>query len=71
MPAKRTVIEFQGRQLPVDQLQTQKSDTCDADHYRALKDGSAVAVDGSVVVEPSGCGFGKVNETPTFEVEVR
>ena len=56
------VITYQGKQLPLSQLYVGHGPDCDSPHYHATT-GKVTALDGSVVVDPEGCGFGKVGET--------
>lgn len=65
------VIEYQGREISLDQLHVghAHAPNCDADHYHATL-GFAVAIDGTLIVDPGNCGYGKVPETPTIQLEI-
>ena len=68
--AKEKVINYNGKYLPIDQLIIEDEVGCGADHYHAAR-GSVVATDGSTVYDPGPqCGYGKVKDKPTLEVEV-
>lgn len=56
------VISYQGKQLPLSQLFIGHGPDCDSPHYHAIT-GKVTAIDGTVVVDPEGCGFGKVADT--------
>jgi hypothetical protein len=73
MPAvgKITAIEFQGRLIPMEVVHVGKPETgCDGEHYHA-NNGVAMAVDGTPVVDPGGCGFGKTKDVRAVEFVVR
>lgn len=55
------VISYQGKQLPLTGLYVGHGTDCDSPHYHATN-GKVTATDGSIVVDPEGCGFGKVAE---------
>lgn len=65
------VIEYQGREISLDQLHIghAHAPNCDADHYHATL-GYAAAIDGTLIVDPGNCGYGKVPETPTIQLEI-
>lgn len=65
------VIQYGGKYLPVDQIHTfigDSADECDAEEHWHANSSSVVATDGSVVVDPGNCGFGKTAETPVMEI---
>lgn len=64
---KIQVIEFSGKQIPISELVVGTGPDCDADHYHAANGTSVHAVDGSVVPDPGGCGYGRVKETEILE----
>lgn len=69
-PVKVRAILFNGKYLPLDQLMIENEKGCGADHYHA-KQGMVRATDGSFVSDPGPqCGYGKVKDRPTVEVEV-
>lgn len=53
------VITYRGKQLPLSQLFVGHGSDCDSPHYHAIT-GKVTAIDGTIVVDPEGCGFGKV-----------
>jgi hypothetical protein len=64
------VIEFQGKQIPLTQLQVGKGPECDqVSHYHARNEMSVKALDGTVVADPGECGFGKVSEVKVIELK--
>jgi len=69
---KIPVILFQGKQIPLSQLRVGHAHVpnCDAQHYHALNQqaDTATAVDGTVLLDPGNCGFGKVNDTQVMQV---
>ncbi len=68
-PVKVKAILYGGKYLPLDQLIIENERGCGADHYHA-KQGVVRATDGTFVSDPGPqCGYGKVSERPTVEVE--
>jgi len=63
------VIQFNGKQIPVSQLHIGYPHVpgCDGTHYHAIS-GSVTAVDGTVMQDPGGCGFGKVADTQVITI---
>lgn len=53
------VIAYRGKDLPLTQLFIGHGADCDSPHYHAIT-GKVIATDGTIVVDPEGCGFGKV-----------
>ncbi|HSD12809.1 MAG TPA: hypothetical protein VLC10_04585, partial [Patescibacteria group bacterium] len=69
-PRKIKAIDYDGKFLPLDQLMIENEIGCGADHYHA-KRGAVRATDGSLISDPGPqCGYGKVKDRPTVEVEV-
>lgn len=63
-PKTVDVIEYSGKQLPVDQLIVENEEGCGAEHWHAAQ-GAVTALDGSLVSDPGPqCGYGKVREKP-------
>lgn len=61
-------IEFQGKKIPLTELVTGVGSECDNDsHYHARDHASVKDLDGSTVLDPGGCGFGKVKEVKILE----
>lgn len=56
------VIMYNNKQLPLSGLYIGHGTDCDSPHYHAIN-GAVTALDGTVVVDPEGCGFGKVKDT--------
>lgn len=72
--SKIQVIIFNGKKLPVKELHTDSGPECtslgtEAPHYHALRNSIVKAIDGTMVEDPGGCGFGKVKETEIVDVE--
>lgn len=68
--SKTKVIIFNGKQIPLTNLRVGKGTECDQDeHYHALDHEKALAIDGTTVYDPGGCGFGKVKDVEIVEIE--
>lgn len=72
--SKIQVIDVDGKKVPLTELKTGIGPECqkagkDSKHYHALNHEAAIALDGTTVVDPGGCGFGKVDEVKIEEVE--
>lgn len=68
------VIEVDNKQIPVTEFKIGQGPECmtgkeEAPHYHAIGGATANALDGTSVVDPGGCGFGKVEEVRIIEVE--
>src|SRR3989344_5756139 len=66
------VIQYNGKYLPIEQLIIESEMGCEGGqaHYHAAE-GVVVATDGTAVVDPGPqCGYGKVQDKPTLEVQV-
>jgi hypothetical protein len=61
------IIEYHNKKLPLSQLYVGYGTDCDSPHYHA-KTGSVVAIDGTVIVDPENCGYGKVKDTKIIEI---
>lgn len=66
---KIQVIEFQGKKIPLSEIEERSGPDCDSPHYHAKDHTAAKALDGSTVSDPGACGFGRVRETIIKEVE--
>ena len=62
------IITYQGKQLPLTGLYVGHGPDCDSPHYHATG-GKVTALDGSVVLDPEGCGFGKVADTQVTTIQ--
>lgn len=56
------VIDFEGKKIPLNNLIIGTGPDCDSDHYHAIDHKSAKATDGTTILDPGGCGYGKVRE---------
>lgn len=66
---KIKAIEFNGKRIALTKLIVGTGQDCDSPHYHA-KDHTAVkALDGTVIADPGGCGFGKIKEVKVIELE--
>ncbi len=65
---KIQVITFNGKQIPLTEVYIGTGPDCDSPHYHAKDHTSAKSIDGSVIVDPGGCGFGRVKEVKVEEV---
>lgn len=62
-PANVQVIIFEGKKIPLSEIQPATGPECDrASHYHAKNHGVVKATDGSMIPDPGGCGYGKVAE---------
>lgn len=67
---KIKVIIVDGKKIPLTELMESKGPECNqATHYHAKNHSAAMALDGSKVSDPGGCGFGKVAEVEVVETE--
>lgn len=62
------VIEYGGKLIPISELYKFTGPECDKDEHWHANQGSAKALDGTVVVDSSDCGFGKTKDTPIKSV---
>ena len=72
--AKIQVISYNGKQIPLDQLEIKTGSECTsspqvAPHYHAKGGQFVQATDGTIIQDPGGCGFGKVTEVEVKEIE--
>lgn len=69
------VIIVQGKKVPIAQVHVGKGPEClfengkEAPHYHANQ-GEVTALDGTVLKDPGGCGYGKVKDVPVEDVVV-
>lgn len=67
------VIRYQGKHLPVEFVHTftgASKEECDAEEHWHANAGSVRATDGTVMVDPGGCGYGKTKANPVIEIEL-
>ena len=71
IPQKQTIqaIKVGDKFIPVIELTTAVGAECDGEHYHAKDHVAAVAIDDSKVMDPGGCGFGKVSEVKVETIE--
>lgn len=72
--SKIKAIQFNGKLIPLSSLANRSGPDCysgyyQVAHYHALDHTAAIALDGSSVADPGGCGFGKVSEVAVIEVD--
>ncbi len=67
--SKIKIIIFDDKKIPLSELVIGSGPDCDNHHYHAKDHTSAKTIDGSIVNDPGGCGFGKVKEVPVLEVD--
>ena len=69
---KIQVIEFKGKQIPLSELFIGHGPDCgngvSSPHYHAKNEITAKALDGTVISDPGGCGFGKVQDIRILEI---
>lgn len=68
------VIEVNSKQIPISELKIGQGTECmsgkeQSPHYHAINGMAANALDGTSVIDPGGCGFGKVREVKIVEVQ--
>lgn len=69
---KVKVIIFNGKKIPLEELKIGSGPECSdhegqAPHYHALNQIAARALDGTLVADPGGCGYGKTKEVAVVE----
>jgi len=72
--SKIQVIIFNNHKIPLSELAVRTGPDCtnsprEIPHYHAKNGQSAISIDGTVLQDPGTCAFGKVNDTPTQEVD--
>lgn len=61
-------IEFEGKKIALTELTVGVGPECDQEpHYHAKDHAQAKALDGTLVSDPGGCGFGRVKEVEILE----
>ncbi len=71
---KIKVITFNGKKIPLDQLEVRTGPDCtnspqEAPHYHAKNNQFVTALDGTQIADPGACAYGKVAEVAIEEVE--
>lgn len=64
-PSQYTQIKgiiVNGKKIPLTELFVGHGPDCDSPHYHALNETAVTALDGTILKDPGGCGFGRVNE---------
>lgn len=68
--SKIKVIVVDGKKIPLTEIVESIGVECDqASHYHAKNHTAAIALDGSNIPDPGGCGFGKVTEVAVVDTE--
>ena len=62
------VIIYQDKKLPLSQLYVGHGSDCDSPHYHATN-GKVTALDGSIVLDPEGCGFGRTKDVQVVAID--
>lgn len=63
------VIDSKGTLILYNHVKTETGPECDKEaHYHAIQGGEAQTLDGKMVKDPGGCGYGKVKDTPIREM---
>lgn len=70
---KIKVIIFNGKQIPLTELTIGQGLDCldgkaEAPHYHAKNQTTVNALDGTIISDPGGCGFGKVSGVEVVEI---
>lgn len=63
------VITYNGKQIPLSQLYVGTGPDCDSPHYHA-NNGKVTTLDGLVIPDPEGCGYGKLKDIRVTEVSI-
>lgn len=66
---KIQIINYNGKQIPLDQLYIGHGTDCDSPHYHAIT-GSVTTLDGTLVPDPENCGYGKLKDVHVLEVTI-
>lgn len=68
---KQTIraIEFNGKYIPLSELEARSGSDCDSEHYHAKNGVSATTTDGTVIPDSGSCAYGKVSEVKVVEIE--
>ncbi len=61
---KQQYLLIRGYKVPFSEFHIGTGTDCDAAHYHAKNTISVTAVDGTVLPDPGGCGFGKIASVP-------
>ena len=67
------VIIFDGKSIPITEFYIGHGPDCGGGgvpHYHASNEKTVQALDGTILQDPGGCGFGKVKDTQIVEVEI-
>lgn len=62
-------IIYKSKQIPLIQLFVGHGPDCDSPHYHALNEISVTATDGTVFPDPGGCGYGRVSQVETVNLQ--
>ncbi len=62
------IISYNGKQLPLSGLYIGYGADCDSPHYHATGE-QVTALDGTIVKDPGGCGFGRVKDVQVTTVQ--
>ncbi len=65
---KITVIEFQGKKIPLTELALRTGPDCDSPHYHAANHISVRALDGTTIPDPGECAFGRAKDITIKEI---
>lgn len=63
------IINYNNKQIPLIQLFVGTGSDCDGPHYHAIGEATVTALDGTIVQDPGGCGFGKVKDVQVINVQ--
>lgn len=61
-------IVFNNKKIPLSQLFIGHGTDCDSAHYHAIGEIKVTALDGTVLPDPGGCGFGRVKDVQVITV---
>lgn len=67
--SKIQAIEFQGKIIPLIELEERSGPDCDSAHYHAKNHASVKTLDGEIISDPGACAYGKVKEVKIIEIE--
>jgi hypothetical protein len=68
-------IQYNGKYIPLSEVHVGKGDHYDSKedsyaHYHSNNGSFSLATDGSKVPDNTGCGYGKVKDTPVVDIQV-
>ena len=66
-----TVLVIDGKYFPIEQFIAAGQDICVDNHYHAADFNSVTSLDGAILYDEDGCGYGPIDSIPVNEVTVK